>query len=195
MKKVSYLLLSLLILPCLILFSGCGETEEPPVLTALNENMITIDYTSTIYNGEEKKPAVIVKIEDVVVEDTNYTVEYKNNINVGTAKVVVTAKEDSQIIKGSAIRTFSITRISKTVSNYAELVQTLQDPNYINIYCNGNINIPANETLTINEGITLNIGQFNVDNNGTIVNNGNLVLNYKPTGVGTLTTMVLFRQT
>ena len=187
MKKVSYLLLSLLILPCLILFSGCGETEEPPVLTALNENMITIDYTSTIYNGEEKKPAVTVKIEDVVVEDTNYTVEYKNNINVGTAKVVVTAKEDSQIIKGSAIRTFSITRISKTVSNYAELVQTLQDPNYINIYCNGNINIPANETLTINEGVTLNIGQFNVDNNGTIVNNGNLVLNYKPTGVGTLT--------
>ncbi|MBQ2864079.1 MAG: hypothetical protein IJE91_01275 [Clostridia bacterium] len=184
-KKFSYLLLSLLILPCLVLFSGCGETE-PPVLTPLTESMITLDYTSTVYSGTEKTPAVTVRLDGQTVNADQYTVEYKNNINVGTARVIVKASEKSTTISGSASRTFSITRISKTVSNYQELKETLLDSNYTTIYCNGNISVPANENVVINEGITLNIGVFNLNNNGNIVNNGNFVLNSKPSGDGTL---------
>ncbi len=187
MRKVSYLLLSLLILPCLVLFSGCGENEDPPVLTQITESMIMLDYSSTMYNGQEKKPAVTVSLNGSEVDAAHYNVTYKNNVNVGTAKVTVSANENSTLLKGSATRSFSITRVNKTVSNYAELVEALQDSNYTTIYCNGNINIPANETLTIDQGKTLNIGVFNLDNNGTLINNGNLVLNYKQTGVGTIT--------
>jgi hypothetical protein len=105
MKKVSYLLLSLLILPCLVLFSGCGETEEPPVLTALNESMITIDYTSTIYNGEEKKPAVTVKNSDgtKLAKSVTYA---KGRKNVGTYKVTV--KLTGADYTGTEVVTFKI---------------------------------------------------------------------------------------
>lgn len=185
-KKIGYLLLSLFIIPCLFLFSGCGETD-PPVLTPLTDKMVSLDYSTTVYTGLEKKPAVTVRIDGQSVSETEYTVTYLNNVNVGTARVVVAASEGSTTLSGSVTKTFAITRVSKTVSNYSELKNTLSDTNYISIYTNGNIVVPAGETLTIRSDVNLNLGVFNLDNNGTIINNGTLVLNSKPTGTGTLT--------
>ena len=50
------------------------------------------------YDGTEKKPGVTVKDEDVEVPASEYTVEYSDNINVGTAMVIVTDKDGGNYI-------------------------------------------------------------------------------------------------
>ncbi len=44
------------------------------------------------YDGTEKKPAVTVKDGETVISSAEYTVEYSDNINAGTAKVTLTDK-------------------------------------------------------------------------------------------------------
>ena len=54
---------------------------------------MTLDPTEYVYDGTEKKPAVTVKDGNaVLVEGTDYTLTYANNINAGTAKVTATGK-------------------------------------------------------------------------------------------------------
>ena len=54
---------------------------------------MTLDPTEYVYDGTEKKPAVTVKDGSaVLVEGTDYTLTYANNINAGTAKVTATGK-------------------------------------------------------------------------------------------------------
>ena len=49
---------------------------------------LTLNPTEFVYDGTEKKPAVTVKDgETVLVEGTDYTLAYANNVNAGTATV------------------------------------------------------------------------------------------------------------
>lgn len=51
---------------------------------------ITLSKTSYIYNGKERKPNVTVNMDSVeLTKDTDYTVSYENNMEVGTASVVI----------------------------------------------------------------------------------------------------------
>ena len=55
--------------------------------------VITLNPMSFTYDGTEKKPETTVKVGSKTLEkDKDYTVEYKNNINVGTATVTITGK-------------------------------------------------------------------------------------------------------
>ncbi len=52
---------------------------------------ITLDETRFAYTGEEIRPNVTVRVKDhLLTLDKDYTLEYKNNVEVGTAAVVVT---------------------------------------------------------------------------------------------------------
>ena len=52
---------------------------------------ITLDETRFEYTGEEIRPNVTVRVKDQLLTlDKDYTLEYKNNVEVGTAAVVVT---------------------------------------------------------------------------------------------------------
>lgn len=54
---------------------------------------MTLDQESFVFNGEEQKPTVTVKDGEVVlVENTDYTLAFENNVNAGTAKVTATGK-------------------------------------------------------------------------------------------------------
>lgn len=54
---------------------------------------MTLDPESFVFNGEEQKPTVTVKDgETVLVENTDYTLAFENNVNAGTAKVTATGK-------------------------------------------------------------------------------------------------------
>ena len=54
---------------------------------------VTLDTTSYTYDGNAKEPAVTVKHGDkTLTKDKDYTVEYKNNVNAGTATAAVTMK-------------------------------------------------------------------------------------------------------
>ena len=77
------------------------------------------------YSGEEITPDITVTDgAKVLVKDTDYTVSYSNNINVGTATVIVEGKED---YVGTKVITFGITEKSitgLTVSEIADSVYT-----------------------------------------------------------------------
>ncbi len=60
------------------------------------------------YDGTAKEPSVVVMDGDTVIPETEYTVTYQNNVNVGTATVTVANKPGGFYIVGEASATFHI---------------------------------------------------------------------------------------
>lgn len=68
---------------------------------------ITYDAGPYGYAGKEWKPEVAVSFNDAALTaDTDYTVSYENNINAGTAKIIITGIGDH--FTGSTEKTFTI---------------------------------------------------------------------------------------
>ena len=75
---------------------------------------INLGSTSLVYNGTEQKPAVTVKDgETTLVEGTDYTLTYANNVNVGTATVTDTGIGN---YTGTQTKEFSITQADMTIT-------------------------------------------------------------------------------
>ena len=87
-----------------------GEAEKQFSIlekdAVLNNFTITLEETSVVYDGAEKKPAVTVKDGDTPLGANDYTVVYTDNVNVGTATVIVTGKGN---YAGTKTTTFTIT--------------------------------------------------------------------------------------
>ncbi|MBE5926960.1 MAG: hypothetical protein E7270_08380 [Lachnospiraceae bacterium] len=66
----------------------------------------TLSSRSYIYSGTAKQPSVTVKYgSKVLTKGIDYTVTYSNNLNIGTAKVIITGKGN---YKGTITKTFTI---------------------------------------------------------------------------------------
>lgn len=77
---------------------------------------VSLAKSSYTWTGDSINPAVTVKDGTQILSDeTDYTVEYKDNVDLGTASVIVTAKEGSSYT-GSKTVTFSIVRKNLTAS-------------------------------------------------------------------------------
>ena len=78
-----------LILLCAALPFGALAAET--TIVELVATDITLDETHFEYTGEEIRPNVTVRVNDTLLTlDKDYTLEYKNNVEVGEAAVVVT---------------------------------------------------------------------------------------------------------
>ena len=78
-----------LILLCAALPFGALAAES--TIVELVATDITLDETHFEYTGEEIRPNVTVRVKDhLLTLDKDYTLEFKNNIEVGEAAVVVT---------------------------------------------------------------------------------------------------------
>lgn len=72
------------------------EPEPEPVPQPVRKRFLSfcdvrLNTTSYTYDGKAKTPAVTVKDGyQTLTKDTDYTVSYQNNVNVGTATVIVT---------------------------------------------------------------------------------------------------------
>ena len=64
-----------------------------------------------VFDGEAKEPAVTVTLGGSTLASSNYTVDYSDNINAGTATVTVTGKNT---YTGSATKNFTITKAELT---------------------------------------------------------------------------------
>ena len=72
----------------------------------LKNCIISVNTANAAYTGAEVKPSVTVKEgAKTLKEGTDYTVSYQNNINIGTAKVIVTGKNQ---YTGTVEKTFAI---------------------------------------------------------------------------------------
>lgn len=89
--------------------------EAPQSVTAtINKKQvnpaITLDQNSFIYDGDPKEPVVTLTEADgtTAIPAGEYTVAYSNNINVGTATVTVTAKNDGNYSFNAVTENFTI---------------------------------------------------------------------------------------
>ena len=75
-------------------------------IISVSDAVVTLEYTSTTYNGSAKTPSVTVtKNGTTLTKDTDYTVTYTNNTNVGTATVTITGINN---YGGETTKTFTI---------------------------------------------------------------------------------------
>ncbi len=82
--------------------ASTDDTEQ----TDISKADVSLSQSSYVYDGKEKRPSVTVKMDGkTLVYGTDYTIEYSNNINVGTAIVTVTGKGS---YTGNKISSFSI---------------------------------------------------------------------------------------
>ena len=80
--------LALILVAAALPFGALAAEAEIIELVATD---ITLDETRFEYTGEEIRPNVTVRVKDQLLTlDKDYTLEYKNNVEVGTAAVVVT---------------------------------------------------------------------------------------------------------
>lgn len=86
------------------------------------ENFTISPIEENVYTGKEIKPTITVQDSEnnTLAENIDYTVEYSDNISVGTANVVITGKDK---YSGTISTTFSITPATLTVkANPASII-------------------------------------------------------------------------
>ena len=104
-----------------------SQTEKPtvtePAIPAekLSKCTITLSSTSYTFSGVEKKPKITVSKDKKVFSKADYTVTYMNNINAGTAKVIVTATPNSKALTGSVTKYFRIDKKELSTMKYKSL--------------------------------------------------------------------------
>lgn len=83
---------------------------------------VSLSYTTTKYDGKEKKPEVIVTTTNgkTLVQDTDYTVVYSSNTEAGTAAVTVTGigNYTGTVVKNFAIRSYKVVNVVSGVHLY-----------------------------------------------------------------------------
>lgn len=84
--------------------------------TSIEGAAVTLGTDTVTYSGEAQTPAVsrVVLNNTTLTENTDYTVSYENNVNVGTATVIVTGAGENY--NGSVTKTFTIVTKPVTVS-------------------------------------------------------------------------------
>jgi hypothetical protein len=98
----------------------CGESyteaieQLPPV--SLLWTKVTLSKLSVVYTGKAQKPSVTVKIGKVTVPESQYTVSYSNNTNVGIARVTIKAVKGATYVSGSVTRLFIITKAANPLT-------------------------------------------------------------------------------
>ncbi len=93
-----------------------GSAKAQWSIVAADANLFTIELSnsSLVYNGTELKPTATVKDGSaVLVEGTDYTLAYTNNVNVGTATVTATGIGN---YTGTQTKEFSITKADMTIT-------------------------------------------------------------------------------
>ena len=85
---------------------------ENKVPDTISVNDLSVSYMTSgfVYNGEEKKPIVTVKYQEKeLILGEDYTIAYQNNINAGTAKIILTGLD---IYDGTRELEFTIAKAS-----------------------------------------------------------------------------------
>ena len=83
-----------------------GSVSKAFKITARAINDVDVTVPDTVFTGEQVKPDVVVSYGNYqFISDSDYTLSFKDNINIGTASVVITGKNH---LSGSRTVTFPI---------------------------------------------------------------------------------------
>lgn len=96
-------------------YTGTASAMYTISQTDLSDCTVSLSQNKYTYDGTEKKPTVTVSMGSVaLLEGTDYTVSYSNNVDAGTAEVTVTGMENCT---GTQTVSYSISRAE--ISGYA----------------------------------------------------------------------------
>ena len=94
-------------------YSGSVAKNYTIKKRAISSATIKLSASNYVYNGAARKPGVTATYNSItLVKDTDFSVAYKNNTNVGTATVTITGKGTN--FSGTATKTFTIQKKSIT---------------------------------------------------------------------------------
>lgn len=83
-----------------------GSVSKTFKITARAINDVEVTVPDTVFTGEQVRPDVVVRYGSYqFISDSDYTLSFKDNVNIGTASVVVTGKNH---LSGSRTVTFPI---------------------------------------------------------------------------------------
>lgn len=146
---------------------GCAVRLVKEIVRKNLEDEFIMAINDQDCTGSEVKPTLTVQVDGItLIEGTDYTVVYTDNVNVGTATVTITAVESSNY-SGTASATFNIVRdmsgVFSTGNSWATYVaqEDLTTPNGVTAYVVSDANetsvtatainyIPANVGLLLN---------------------------------------------
>ena len=107
-------------------------------ITSDDDAAIDITNEEFVYDGKAKEPEITFTIGDDEIDANDYTVEYKNNVNAGTATVTVTLNDDGNYI-GKTSSTFEIGRrdLIVVVADATEPFNLVREFNYNTTFNDG----------------------------------------------------------
>lgn len=89
-----------------LFIDGTKQSENVEGAVNISDCQIFVTSETFFYDGKEKTPAVTVKNRDnILTIGVDYSIEYKNNVNVGIAEVIITGKGN---YIGNVVKTFNI---------------------------------------------------------------------------------------
>ena len=166
-------LLTAALTACVLFDGSVGKAE-------LDADMIVCPdlYNSYVYTGREVTLDLQVRSDGEILDLDLFNVEYKDNVEAGTASVIVTAKEDNPYVKGSVTLHFTIlSNESVRCEASDDLAALLASASVSGVQIWSDYTIPEGVTITVPEGKSLNmIYGYRFFNYGTIVNNGTVVI-------------------
>ena len=109
-KVLSIFMVMISLVCCLGMFTACKKKkkDDVPAVVSITASMIELEYETVEFNRLERTPSVVLKNGETVISSTEYSVSYEDNIDVGTAKVKVSANAESTVVSGSAEKSFEI---------------------------------------------------------------------------------------
>lgn len=122
---------------------------------------ITISPEKYTYTGSALKPTVQVYDNSVLLDASDYTVSYQNNVNAGTADVIITGKGNytGTVTKHFTINPRSISATKTSVGNVAYTGKALK-PSVTITYNNKSLVLGQDVTVTYKNNV--NLGTANV---------------------------------
>jgi len=160
-----------------VIIEGCGIYEGTITryfkITSkpINELTIKANTVNYTYTGTARKPSVLIYHGGKKLTlNKDYTLTYKNNVNVGTASVTIVGKENytGTVTKNYKIVAKSIKSINVTVNNSDHTYTGKSRKASVNLYYN-NVKLVLNKDYTLAYKNTVNTGVATV----TIKGKGN----------------------
>lgn len=148
-------------------YTGSTSTTFPIDKLDITGAAVTLEYTSTVSDGSEKRPAVKSVVKNgVTVGSGDYTVSYSGNKTAGTAIVTVTANSGSKNFTGKATANFTITTPAATAVDASNFKVTL-DKTTVPLGDKPKVTVYDNSNRVLTEGTDYTLSFINDNKIGT----------------------------
>lgn len=137
-----------------------------------DNNVLTYDWTKSMYwTGEPLEPEVMISYKgNYLVEDTDYTLEYSNNKDVGTGKITVTGKDN---YSGTKVLDFEIK------PNEFSITEKSGYAIYNGTATNGGANVQVNNSKNAKITYGISSSDYNLNEMPTYTDVGKYTVYYK----------------